>query len=145
MSVVLKGLIAGSAASLVLSALMVLKQMMGIMPELDIAAMLATMLGLPSVALGWLIHFMIGTIVWGVGYAVLRPNLPGGSIGSDVLFGTVAWLMMMIAVMPMAGAGLFGLQMGIMAPVMTFVLHAIFGAVLGAVFQFLSGYGKHPA
>jgi len=38
-------------------------------------------------------------------------------------------------VMPMAGAGLFGMAMGIMAPMMTLVLHVIFGAVLGAVFQ----------
>lgn len=33
--------------------------------------------------------------------------------------------------MPMVGAGLFGLQMGIMAPMMTLVLHLIFGAVFG--------------
>jgi len=137
MSNIVKGLIAGFVATVVLSALMVVKQMMGIMPELDVAAMLTSMLSLPSVAIGWLMHFMIGTIVWGVGYAVLRPYLPGGSIWSGVLFGTAAWLMMMIAIMPMAGAGLFGLNMGLMAPIMTFILHAIFGAVLGAVFHSL--------
>jgi hypothetical protein len=38
-------------------------------------------------------------------------------------------------VMPMAGAWLFGMAMGLMAPVMTLVLHVIFGAVLGAVCQ----------
>jgi hypothetical protein len=65
--------------------------------------------------------------------------LPGGPVGSGVLFGTAAWLMMMIAVMPMAGAGLFGMSMGIMAPIMTLMLHAVFGAVLGATFQALSG------
>jgi len=36
-------------------------------------------------------------------------------------------------VMPMAGAGFFGMQMGLMAPIMTLVLHLIFGAVLGLV------------
>lgn len=138
MSLVLKGLVAGFAATLVLSALMVGKQMMGIMPELDMASMITAMLGLPSVAFGWLMHFMIGTVAWGVGYAVLRPHLPGGPIWSGVLFGVAAWLMMMIAVMPMAGAGLFGLGMGIMAPIVTLMLHAIFGAVLGAVFQALT-------
>lgn len=139
MSNIVRGLIAGFVATLVLSALMVMKQMIGFMPELDVAAMLTSMLSLPSVAFGWIMHFMIGTIAWGVGYAVLRPYLPGGSIWSGVLFGTAAWLMMMIAVMPMAGAGLFGLQMGVMAPIMTFMLHAIFGAVLGGVYQALSG------
>lgn len=37
---------------------------------------------------------------------------------------------MMVAVMPMAGAGLFGLNLGIMVPILIFVLHVIFGAVL---------------
>jgi hypothetical protein len=36
--------------------------------------------------------------------------------------------------MPMAGQGLFGLEIGIMAPIMTAVLHAIYGAVLGGVY-----------
>ncbi|MBB4051354.1 putative membrane protein YagU involved in acid resistance [Devosia subaequoris] len=139
MSKVLKGLIAGFVATLVLSALMVMKQAVGLMPELDVATMLTSMLSLPSVAFGWLMHFMIGTLAWGIGYALLRPYVPGGAIWSGVLFGTAAWLMMMIAVMPMAGTGLFGINMGIMAPIMTFMLHAIFGAVLGAVYQALAG------
>jgi hypothetical protein len=46
---------------------------------------------------------------------------------------------MMVVVIPMAGAGLFsmnlGANLGIMAPIMTFVLHLVFGAVLGAVYQ----------
>jgi hypothetical protein len=40
----------------------------------------------------------------------------------------------MVAIMPMVGAGLFGLALGVMAPVMTLVLHLIFGAVLGWVY-----------
>ena len=42
---------------------------------------------------------------------------------------------MMVMVMPMAGAGLFGMAFGVMAPMMTLVLHIVFGAVLGAVYQ----------
>ena len=34
----------------------------------------------------------------------------------------------------LAGAGLFGLQIGIAVPIATLVLHIIFGAVLGAVY-----------
>lgn len=37
-------------------------------------------------------------------------------------------------VMPMTGAGIFGMNSGIMAPMMTFVLHIAFGAVLGGVY-----------
>ena len=36
-------------------------------------------------------------------------------------------------VMPMAGAGLFGMKLGMMAPLMTWVLHLVFGAVMGLV------------
>ena len=39
------GFLAGFAATVVLSLLMVAKGMMGVMPELDVAAMLAMMMG----------------------------------------------------------------------------------------------------
>jgi hypothetical protein len=129
------GLVAGFVATVVLSALMVAKGMMGLMPELDIAAMIGTMMG-ASVAVGWIVHFMIGTIAWGGGFALLYELIPGGSaVVKGILFGVAAWLGMMILVMPMAGAGLFGMNLGIMAPIMTLVLHIVFGAVLGAVYQ----------
>ena len=130
----LKGMAAGFVATAVLSALMVMKSMMGIMPELDVIAMLSKMMG-TSLAMGWVAHFMIGTVVWDGLFGLLAPYLPGGSYWfKGVIFGIGAWLMMMIAVMPMAGAGLFGMNFGMMAPVMTLVLHIIFGAVLGGVY-----------
>lgn len=133
------GFVAGFVATVVLSVLMVAKTMMGVMPELDVAKMLGAMMGAGE-AMGWVGHFMIGTIAWGGAFALLYSYIPGGSaIAKGVVFGIVAWLMMMIAVMPMAGAGLFGMNMGIMAPMMTLVLHIIFGAVLGYVFQRQTG------
>lgn len=51
------------------------------------------------------------------------------------------WLIMMIAMMPMAGAGLFGMGIGVAAPAMTLMLHLIFGAVLGAIFGAGAGAG----
>ena len=128
------GVVAGFIATVVLSLLMVAKTMMGVMPELDVAKMLGMMMGTGE-AMGWVGHFMIGTIAWGGAFALLYTYIPGGSpIGKGVVFGIAAWLMMMIAVMPMAGAGLFGMNLGIMAPMMTLALHIIFGAVLGFVF-----------
>lgn len=105
MSNIWKGLLAELAATLLLSALMVLKAMMGVMPELDLPKMIAGMMGSPSTpVLGWAVQFMIGI---------------------------VGWLLMMVVVMPLAGAGLFCMNMGLMAPVMTLALHLVFGAVLG--------------
>ncbi|MBN2631553.1 MAG: hypothetical protein JXR75_13565 [Rhodobacteraceae bacterium] len=129
------GFVAGFVATLVLSALMVAKGMMGLMPHLNVIAMLSAMMG-GAMIVGWLIHFMIGTIAWGGAFAIIQDRLPGGSLTvKGIAFAIGAWLLMMILVMPMAGAGFFGMKMGIMAPVMTLVLHIVFGAVLGFVFQ----------
>lgn len=74
-------------------------------------------------------------MLWGVLFAWLDPNLPGGSHWMrGVVFGIGAWLLMMVIAMPMAGAGFFGTAMGLMAPVMTLVLHLVYGAVLGGVY-----------
>lgn len=134
MNNVLKGAIAGFVATVVLSVLMIMKSMVGLMPELDVIAMLSEMMG-GGPAMAWIIHFVIGTVMWGMGFALIVGSLPGSSlVMKGIVFGIGAWVLMMIAVMPMAGAGLFGLNIGIMAPVMTLMLHIIFGAVLGLVY-----------
>lgn len=134
MSNILRGMLAGFIATIVLSGMMVIKTMMGVMPELDVIDMLSNMMGV-SLAMGWIAHFMIGTIVWGGGFAILNGAIPGSTqLVKGVIFGIGAWLLMMIGPMPMAGAGLFGVKMGMMAPVMTLILHVVFGAVLGLVY-----------
>lgn len=134
-----RSMVAGFVATVVLSLLMMMKSRMGIMPELDVISMLGKMsqdmMGMGGPAVGWLLHFMIGTVAWGILFALLYSILPGaGSVVKGISFGVLAWLMMMIGPMPMAGAGLFGLNFGIMAPIMTLMLHIIFGAVMGWVF-----------
>lgn len=134
------GIIAGLVATVVLSILMLMKGAMGLMPDLNIIRMLTEMahqrMGAPATPLvGWMMHIVIGTVAWGLLFAVLSDKLPTSSmVTKGMIFGAIAWLLMMIGPMPMAGAGLFGLKMGMMAPVMTLVLHLVFGAVLGAVY-----------
>jgi len=93
------------------------------------------MMGAQTALVGWLAHFVIGVVVWGVAFAWIDSKLSYAHWINGVIFATGAWLMMMIVVMPMAGAGLFGLNLGlgIMAPLATLMLHWIYGAVLGAV------------
>lgn len=130
-----KGIVAGLAATATLSTIMIAKGMMGLMPELNIIAMLSSMLSTAPVV-GWVIHLAIGTLIWGVAFAVILKALPGNSdVAKGISFGIAAWIMMMLVIMPMAGAGLFGLNMGMMAPVMTLMLHAIYGAVLGFTYS----------
>jgi uncharacterized membrane protein YagU involved in acid resistance len=62
----------------------------------------------------------------------LYKSLPGKSpLVKGLVFSVCAWLLMMVIAMPMSGAGLFGMNLGMMAPVMTLMLHLIWGAVLG--------------
>ena len=131
-----KGLLAGLAATVGLSALMVAKGMMGVMPELDIAKMIAGMMGFADQPIiGWVIHFMIGIVGYGVAIVLLDASLPGNSrTWHGVMIAVAGWLVMMVILMPMAGAGMFGMEMGLMAPMMTLVLHIIFGATLGWVY-----------
>lgn len=92
-------------------------------------------MGASTSAVCWIAHFATGTIVRGGLFVVLNQHLPGNSQWmKGVLFGIGAWILMMIAVMPMAGTGFFGMKLGIMAPTMILVLHVIFGAVLGTVY-----------
>ena len=132
-----KGVIAGFVATAIISILFLMKAAMGVMPDLNIIAMLSGMMG-GALIMGWIAHFVIGAVIWGVLFALLHTSVPGGSLWlKGVVFGLAAWLMMMIVVMPMIGAGMFGMKFGMVAPAMTLMVHVIFGAVLGGVYAAL--------
>lgn len=128
------GILSGLVATIVLSIIMIIKAKMGVMPELNAIKMLAGMMGAPLV-MGWLAHFMIGTVIWGILFAVMVNKLSGSVIGNAIIFSVGAWLLMMVGPMPMAGAGMFGLHIGIMAPIATLMLHLIWGVVLGISYK----------
>lgn len=143
----IRGIIAGLIATIVLSILMILKGMMGLMPELNVIAMLAGRMG-GSTMMGWVAHFVIGAIIYGLAFANLADALPGGSNPvRGIVLGIIGWLIMMIVIMPMMGAGFFAMGMGMMATVATLVLHIIFGWVLGFSYDKIgaSGGQSQPA
>jgi hypothetical protein len=126
--------LAGFVATIVLSILMIIKGKMGLLPDLNVIVMLAHMAHLKPVG-GWVIHFAIGTLAWGLGFAALFKLLPGSAPWvKGIAFAVAAWVAMMIIVMPLAGAGLFANHLGPMAPIMTLVLHIIFGAIMGSLY-----------
>jgi Family of unknown function (DUF6789) len=133
----LKGVVAGFVATLVLSVLMILKARMGLLPGFNVIAMLAKVTGTGSPVVGWVAHFGIGAVLWGALFAWLDPNLPGGSHWiKGVIFGCGAWLLMMVLFMPLAGAGFFAIGLGPRVAVMTLALHVIYGGVIGATYGF---------
>jgi len=137
------GMLASLVGTIVLSAIMVMKQMAGMVPQMnpiaDLVGIAHSLLGVPVVPLvGWVLHFAIGVFVWGILFAVLHPTIPGSNLIKGLIFGIGAWLLMMSIFLPMAGQGFFGTNVGIIIPVMALMLHLVYGAVLGITFGKLS-------
>src|SRR5262249_960480 len=146
MSNSMKGLIAGLVATLVLSALLMLKASLSIMPELSVIQLL-TRIGNLSVVQAWMDHFIVGVVVWGLLFAAFEATIDKGShLLKGVVFGVFAWLVMMVAFMPVVGAVFFGAKLGFMAAAVTLFYHLVYGAVLGATYGALSVWApaKNP-
>ena len=130
-----RGLGAGLAATIVLSLVIVLKQALGVLPQLSTISVLAQMLGYQSLAVGWILHFFVGVILWGPLYAWIDPKSSFPHWFNGMIFASCVWLGVMLIIMPEVGAGLFGLELGLVTPTATLILHWIYGAVLGGVFS----------
>lgn len=137
---IFRGIVAGFAATIALSILMIVKSAAGLVPELNAIKMLtqisAVRFGVPPDPLiGWIAHFLIGTVLWGVAFAVLSKFWTSvGPLARALVFSVAAWLLMMVIVMPAAGGGLFAARLGLGAAIAALVLHLAYGAVLGLVY-----------
>lgn len=100
-----RAVLAGLAGTAVMTAFMLIARGMG-MPGMDIGAMLGSKMG-GSLVLGWMGHFVIGTILAVIYATVFASRLPGGPIQRGALFSLAPWLMAQVLVMPVMGMGLF--------------------------------------
>ncbi len=146
-----RGLFAGFAATLVISALMIVRLEAGFMTWfnpiqiMNLSAHQA--LGTPNnAAIGWGLHFIVGTVLWGGLFITLVKVLPGTTYArKGLLFGILAWLLVMLTVFPLAGSGFFGTGFGLAIPLSTLIAHLVFGAVLGYVYGWLKPAGAHDS
>jgi hypothetical protein len=121
-----RGIIAGFVATLILSVL------------LDPLATLARSAGvLVSPAASWMLHFVVGTLVWGTGFALLHDHMRGPPWLRGVIFGFGAWILVMLSAIPLARAGLFGFELGFAPPLVMLLANLIFGGLLGALYGLL--------
>jgi uncharacterized membrane protein YagU involved in acid resistance len=138
MSNSMKGMIAGFVATVVLSALLMLKSTMDLAPHLNIVRLL-TQLGSIGTVAAWMDHFIVGTAVWGLLFAAFDSVYEKGAYWlKGIIFGVFAWVMMMVLFMPMAKAGFFGSKIGIEAPAVTLLYHLVYGLVLGVTYGLLA-------
>jgi hypothetical protein len=127
----LKGMTAGLIATLALTAVMSLKSSYGLWPEVNFITLLIS-LGSISPVQAWMDHFIIGVVVWGLVYSAvdaLWDTAPYWLKG--IVVGVAAWLLMMVAFMPLAKAGLFGQKLGPPGALVSLGYHLFYGLVLG--------------
>ncbi len=138
------GMMAGLAATFVLSLLELTK---GMLPQLEtirflenVAIATAHVTGLPELPMaGWLWHFIIGVLWWGGLFGFMLPLLPGRRTWiKGAVFGLIAGLLVLLMVMPLAGAGYFGMRLSWLDPLVSMVYHVIYGVVLGAAYGHLA-------
>ena len=134
-----KGMEAGFAATVLITILVFIQQKLGLSPEFDLISMATVAVGGDTI-MGWIFHFFVGGVLWGLGFAVVSPHWPGPHWLRGAIFGMIAWLIMMIAFLPMTGYDMFAVGMGPTIPVASFVIHLIFGLTMGEAYHLLVHY-----
>ena len=140
-----RGIAAGFVATCVLSLLM---QMKGWLPQFDTITLLDSIAhglfldaGLPTPFAGGLWHVIVGSLVWGWMYAVMEPIVPGHRpLGKGIYFGLMVTLVVWFTVLPLAGAGLFGIQLGLVQPFVSLLQHVLYGVVLALVYYWMRSW-----
>lgn len=137
-----RALIASMIATAFISGVLYANGRLDLLPEFDLFAELGAFnarFGLPTTEQAvWLTHGIIGVVIYGVMYAVLRPILPGGGGLSGLVFGIITWLIMMVSFMPLSGHELFAQDLGPHFIGASAALHALFGLILGISYAALS-------
>ena len=134
MSRVQKGLVAGFAATAVVSVVEAINMSVGhwavAFPQL-----LAVILQSPdTLALGWAGHLVAG-VALGALFGVLYPGLPTDTPESKgILFSVGAFILMGLVIAPIGGAGMFFMRAGFGSLAWMVASHAVFGIVLGSVY-----------
>jgi len=134
-------IIAGVIATVAMTMFTFIAPLMGF--EMNIPKMLGSTMGAPIV-IGWLAHFMIGTIL-AINYAAIYlPNIKQiDGAKSGEIFSIIPW-MAQIIVMPMmsmmnGGSYTSGLFSGsIMVAMASLMGHLLFGVVLGLLYKQVS-------
>ena len=135
---VTRAVAAGVIATASMTALLLIEPAVGL-PEIAIGQLLSTSLSFTTAhlsvgpAVGWLIHFVVGSL-WAIVYAgVMLVRLPGPPLARGLLYGFVVFLLAQSLLMPLVGAGFFSrgdpstLAGGLLG-------HLVYGGVLGWVY-----------
>jgi uncharacterized membrane protein YagU involved in acid resistance len=97
---------------------------------MDIAAVLVKLTGLGTSA-GAVMHFLLGSLGFAVGFVIVGPYLPGPGWLRGVIFMAAIWFLAGLIAMPVLGVGFF--FGGTKEAIAALVGHVALGAILGIV------------
>lgn len=135
MSRVQKGLVAGFAATVVVSVLEAINMTVGHW-AVSFPQLLSFMFGVREIpAVGWVAHIAAGTLILGPLFGILCPRLPTDTPESKgILFAVGAFILMGLFLAPLMNTGMFFMRAGFGTLAWMIASHAIFGIVLGNVY-----------
>jgi hypothetical protein len=125
-----RALIGGFAGTVVFTLMMrfLAPEMLG--HPMDIAAVLGAFTGLGTPA-GVVMHFLLGTLGFPIGFLIVGPYLPGPGWLRGIIFLAAVWFLVGLIAMPILGVGLF--FGGAKEAIAALLGHVALGAVLGLV------------
>ncbi len=138
---ILRGLVSGLIATLAILLIFLFTDLAGLSFRLNTMPLLADISTRPnpflvSPVIGWAIHFLIFSLIWSFLYSLAAVKKPGHSVRSYALgFCLLAWLIMMVFTMPLAGNGYFALKQGVWPFILALLLHLVWGWLVGVVYE----------
>jgi uncharacterized protein DUF6789 len=138
-----RAMLAGLIGTVVMSIIQAMAPMMGL-PRMDIAAMVGSMFG-GRLWAGWIVHLMMGTILWAAVYVyIVEPRLGGAPWVRGLAYGFLLAVFVLIIGFPVVGAmfssltpkpGFLGMGMGgAMGTMGVIIGHLVYGLVLGGIY-----------
>ena len=128
-------LTAGCVATVVVGSALVMKNAMKLLPDVHLAQTLSSVFD-GSLVAGGVAFFVIWAVIFGLAYAWLAPLIPVRSNQmKGIVFGFGVWLVMMLVLMPAAGAGVFALHRSATVAAFHLVLMLVYGSVLAALYS----------
>jgi hypothetical protein len=125
----------GAVGTAVMTFMMYFVRPMIVGEPMDIAAKIGANMG-DNWYLGMTVHVFIGVVLVPMIYAfVFYKIIPGPAVVKGILMGIAFWLLNMTVAMPSMGEGMFLSESGLgpKALVAAFMVHVIYGALLGAI------------
>src|SRR5260370_10915357 len=98
-----RAMVGGLTEKIIMAIIKEMAPMMGL-PRMDIAVMVGSMFG-GSLVVGWIVHLMMGTILWAAVYAyIVEPRLGGAPWVRGLTYGFLLAVFVLIMGFPVVGA-----------------------------------------